>query len=187
MGKLRYILLLFIVLAVAAFTFWLRDNLTPQGKQLPTEMRHIADYFVSDFQATIFDHQGKPYYKLKAHHMEHFADDETIAMQYPEIEFLRVAEPPWIAVADAGTVYQARDILLLKGKVTITYAPASENQRMVLTTQDLSIDLQSKLAETKAEVHIQTKSSTIMAKGMHLNLSKNTLVLDANVRGHYAP
>ena len=97
------------------------------------------------------------------------------------------AEPPWIAVADAGTVYQARDILLLKGKVTITYAPASENQRMVLTTQDLSIDLQSKLAETKAEVHIQTKSSTIMAKGMHLNLSKNTLVLDANVRGHYAP
>lgn len=187
MGKLRYILLLLIVLAIAAFTFWLRDSLMPQGRQLPAEMRHVADYFVSDFHATIFDQQGKPYYKLKASHMEHFADDETVAMQFPEIEFLREAELPWIAVAESGTAYQDRDILLLKGKVTITHAAASENQRLTLTTQDLRIDLQKKIADTKAEVHVQTKSSTIMAQGMRLNLINNTLILDANVRGTYAP
>ncbi len=187
MGKLRYILVLLIVLAIAVFTHWLLGTVTPEGKQLPAEMRHVADYFVSDFYATIFDQHGKPYYKLKASHMEHFADDETVALQYPEIEFLRDAEQPWTAVAESGTLYQDRDILLLKGKVTITHAAVSENQRLTLTTQDLSIDLQKKIADTKAEVHAQTKSSTIMAHGMHLNLTNNTLVLDANVRGTYAP
>jgi LPS export ABC transporter protein LptC len=187
MGKLRYILLLLSVLAVAVFTRWLLTTLTPQGRQLPVEMRHVADYFVSDFHATIFDQNGKPYYKLKATHMEHFADDETVAMQFPEIEFLREAELPWTVVADSGTVYQDRDILLLKGKVTITHAAASETQRMLLLTRDLRIDLQNKIADTDAEVHVQAKSSNIEAKGMHLNLINNTLVLDANARGTYVP
>lgn len=187
MGRLRYILLLLVLLAVALFTRWLLQSVEPQGVALSPDQRHTPDYFVSDFAATVFDEAGKPYYKLKSNRMEHFPDDETVTLQFPEIQFLRESTLPWLMVANNGTVYQKRDVVELTGNVVLTREAANINQRMQLKTQAAQIDLTRKRLDTDSEVHIQAKSSNISAKGMHIDLIKGTLVLDANARGVYVP
>ena len=187
MGRLRYIIVLLIVLGFALFTRWLLHSVEPQGPLTPRELRHTADYFVSDFAATVFNPNGKPYYKLKATQMEHYEDDNSVMMTFPEIQFLRESALPWIASAEGGSVDINKDVIYLKGNVLLRRDTTDIAQVMQLTTPRIRIDLTRKLVDTDAEVHIQAKSSTIAAKGMHLDLIKGTLILDANAKGTYVP
>ncbi|MBI3562718.1 MAG: LPS export ABC transporter periplasmic protein LptC [Gammaproteobacteria bacterium] len=187
MGRVRYILLLLSVLGVALFSRYLLQSVEPHGVLLPAEMRHSLDYFVTDFSATVFTREGKPYYKLKANHIEHFPDDDTVTMQYPELQFLRESTLPWLASAQTGTVYLDRDVLYLKGNVVLNRDTTDINQHMRLTAQDVIVNLTKRTVDTKSEVHIEAKSSSITATGMHLDLIKGTFKLDANAKGVYVP
>lgn len=187
MARWRYLIMLLVVLAIALFTRWLLQTVETRGPLVPAELQHIPDYFVSDFNATVFDPAGKPYYKLKANRVEHFPDDDTVHMQYPEIQFLKDSTLPWQASAQTGIVYLNRDVLALQGNVVLANQPANENELMQLQTQEIQIDLTRRTADSKVMVDILAKNSTISATGMHLNLTKGTLVLDANAKGIYVP
>jgi lipopolysaccharide export system protein LptC len=187
MTRWRYLVVLLAVLAIALFTRWLLQSVEPHGPQVAGELQHIPDYFVADFNATVFDAAGKPYYKLKATRVEHYPDDETVHIQYPEIQFLKESTRPWLASAQNGIVYLNRDELYLQGNVVLANQTANSNELMQLQTQEIAIDLTRRTANTKAKVDIRAKNSTISATGMHLDLTKSTLVLDANAKGVYVP
>ena len=187
MARWRYLVVLLVVLAIALFTRWLLQTVEPRGALVPAELQHVADYFVADFNATVFDPTGKPYYKLKASRVEHFPDDDTVHIQYPELEFLKESTLPWLASAQNGIVYLNRDVLSLQGNVVLTNKTADSNELMHLQTQEIQIDLTRRTAHSKDKVDIRAKNSTISATGMHLDLIKGTLVLDANAKGVYVP
>ena len=187
MARWRYLVTLLAVLAIALFTRWLLQSVEPTGRMVPAELQHIPDYFVADFNATVFDSAGKPYYKLKANRVEHYPDDDTVHIQYPEIQFLKESTLPWLASAQTGIVYLNRDILTLQGNVLLANQTVDNNELMQLQTQEIHIDLTSRTVNTKAKVDIRAKNSTISATGMHLDLTKGRLVLDANAKGVYVP
>jgi lipopolysaccharide export system protein LptC len=187
MTRWRYLAVLLMVLAVALFTRWLLQSVEPHGPLVESDLQHIPDYFVADFNATVFDAAGKPYYKLKATRVEHYPDDETVHIQFPEIQFLKESTRPWLASAQSGIVYLQRDELYLQGNVLLANQTNDSNELLQLQTQEIVIDLTKRTVNTKDKVYIRAKNSTISATGMHLDLTKSTLVLDANAKGVYVP
>jgi lipopolysaccharide export system protein LptC len=187
MGKLRYILILLLVIGIALFTRWLLTAVERPPKPTVSAPRHEMDYFLTDFTATVMNAAGQPYYRLRAQHLEHYPDTDTLELQAPRLRYFSNPELPWLAEARTGTVYQDTRMVRLDGDVTIKRLGDLPAKHMTLVTDRLRIDTRDHTAETDADVKITTQNSTIEATGLWVSLDEDRLTLLSNARGVYVP
>jgi lipopolysaccharide export system protein LptC len=187
MNKLYYLLVLLVVLAIALVSHWLLTTVEQPPGRVPPEARHDPDYFMENFKITVYEANGSPAYHLKAAHMNHYPDDDTLALKDLRIEYRTEDNQSWITTAREGTAYENIEVMHLRGDVHIARQGQQPEQNLTLTTQTLRIDFPKKNASTDAEVKIVGKNSNIAAKGMIVNLETDHLTLLSEARGHYVP
>ena len=112
MGKYRYIFVLLIVLIITIFTRWLLTSVDQSTELEDRAKRHHPDYFIRNFDAVVYDGTGKSDYRLIANHLEHFPDDDTMAIEVLRLIYFDESNQEWVTTSDRGTAY--KDIQLLK-------------------------------------------------------------------------
>lgn len=187
MGKLRYILILLIVLAIAFFTRWLLTSVEEPISRQRGALRHDPDYFLTNLSSTVYEKEGRPIYKFSAAHLEHFPDDDTLQVRELEILYSNVNRggENWLARADRGTIYENIHVLQLNDNVVIKNETTEAVKQVTITTDALRIDFNRRQGNTDAKVNIQGKNSNITATGMNINLETGILTLQSQVSGHY--
>ena len=187
MSKFRYVLIFVVVLVITIFTRWLLTSVEQPAELGEPKARHDPDYFISNFNATLYDKQGAASYRLIAHYLEHFPDDDTMEIQKLRLEYTDSANQDWVATSDRGTAYKDIEVLNMIDNVKVVRAPDEPANTMTLYAKDLKIDLIQRFAQTDNEVKIVGKNSTIDATGMLLEFDAGKLTFNARTRGEYAP
>jgi len=141
---------------------------------------------MSNFTAIIMGETGLPKYKMRAAHLEHFPDDDSIDINQPHIEYFRPRLSPWVVVADTGQVFNKGNLIHLNGKVVMERQKSKTEPYVKLVTRDLRIQTDTEYAETDAKVQIQTDGHNLQATGMRLYLAQGKLELRSKVTGNYA-
>lgn len=187
MGKLRYILIFIIVLLITIFTRWLLTSVEEPTRPDDAAALHHPDYFISNFNATLYDANGKPNYRLNASHLEHFPDDESMHMKNMQLEYTDSGNQQWLASSKKGVAYKDIEVLHMRDDVRVTRNTAIQNNAITLYTNTLMMDSIKRIASTEDEVKIVGKNSTIVATGMLIELDAGKLTLNAKARAEYAP
>lgn len=187
MGKLRYILLLIIVLAVAFFTRWLLTSVEEPSARDPGLSRHDPDYFLTNFSTIVYDAKGIPSYKIKGRHLQHFPDDDTIEITQLEFEYLTGNKEPWLAQADKAILAENKNILKLIDNVILKRKTNEPAKALQINTKTLTVDFAKKRAFTQSRVKITGKNSKINAVGMIIDLESGVLTLKSKATGRYVP
>lgn len=185
MNRLGYILLLVIVVAIAATSSWLLNKVEVQPFNLVKPTRHDMDYFLTNFNATIMDKNGKPHYILNGTRLEHFPDDGSIDITLPDITLFREKLSPWYVKAEQARVLKKGTLIHLNGKVSMR-RPGSKNEPEIkLDTSNLTINMGIDYAQTNDAVFIRTGKHRLKAIGMRVYLADGRLELLSNVEGFY--
>jgi lipopolysaccharide export system protein LptC len=187
MNKFYYLLVLLAVLAIALISRWLLTTVEAPSQKVAPEARHNPDYFLENFKATVYQPDGSPAYHLIAHYLNHYPDDDTMALQKLKIDYLDPQHDTWITTADRGTAYENIEVMHLNGNVRIHRYTQNPAQTITVKTESLRVDLPHKRASTAAMVKIIGKNSTIVAKGMDVDMATGHLSLLSDARGHYVP
>jgi len=187
MSKIRYILIFIIVLLITIFTRWLLSSVEEPIKPDSTEALHNPDYFINNFNATLYDAKGKPNYRLVASELKHYPDDDSMHIQNLELEYTDTGNQKWHAQAKRGIAYKEIEVLNLSDEVRVVRDTANEADKVTLYTNSLKMDSIKRTASTDDEVKIIGKNSTIVATGMLIELDTGKITLNAKARAQYAP
>ena len=187
MGKLHYftaLLLIILLAAVSGSFFESIDNKTILTKE---KLRHDPDYFLKNFTATTMDDKGKPTYKLKARHLEHFPDDDSLKLEHPLFSFYENNIKNWTAKAEQAIVLQRTKTIHLKGNVVLMQIPGANKNKtpMILTAKQLTIEPEKNLVHTKSNIKLTQGKNTIQAIGMRADINKNRIEFLSKTRSHY--
>ncbi|MEJ2508177.1 MAG: LPS export ABC transporter periplasmic protein LptC [Gammaproteobacteria bacterium] len=185
MGRTQYILLA-VVLALAGFSVWMLNVVNVPKPGAPPGPRHIPDYYLDDFTATAMGTDGKPLYRLKADHLDHYQDNDLKVITHLHLQWFRPGLPDWTVDADEGRILNHNRLVLLQGRVVMVRAASADQASIRLETRDLTLRPDEKYAETETAVTIRSGPNRIDAVGMHVDLEAGRVDLLANVRGHYA-
>lgn len=187
MSKFRYILVLLIVLVITIFTRWLLTSVEEPTTPVSIEDRHDPDYFISDFSITVYDQAGAPGYSLKAKHLDHFPDDDTMAIRQLRIEYMETPDEQWTASSQRGTAYKNIEVVELQGDVEIVRNPRDQDKKLTLQAEQLRIDFLRREAMTRTKVKITGKNSKIVSTGLKFDLDRGILILNNRAHGEYVP
>ena len=187
MSKFRYVLVFVVVLVITIFTRWLLSSVEQPTAPGEPVVRHDPDYFISQFNATLYDKTGEASYRLIANYLEHFPDDDSMDIKKLRLEYTDSAKQEWVATSDRGTAYKDIEVLHMRDNVKVIRAPGDPLNKMTLYAKDLKIDLIQRFASTDNEVKIVGKNSTIDATGMLLEFDAGKLTFNARTRGEYTP
>ena len=187
MGRLHYLTALLLIILLAVVSGWIFDSIEKSPILTKEKVRHDPDYFLKNFTSTTMDDTGKPAYQVKAHHLEHYPDDDSMKLQQPLFSFYKDKTKTWTAQANEALVLNNSEIIHLKGEVVLRKVlnPAENNEPFFLTAEQLTIEPERNIAHTKSKIKLNKGTSYIQADGMRADMKNNKIEFLSNTRSHY--
>lgn len=186
MGKLHYLTVLLLIILLAIVSGWIFESIEKSPILTKEKTRHDPDYFLKNFTATTMNRKGKPAYQVKAQHLEHYPDDDSMKLQHPLFSFYKNNIKTWTAQANEVLIIQNNEKIYLTGQVILKKVSPDKNiAPMILTTEQLTIEPEKNLAYTKIKINLQKGDNTIQATGMRADMSKNRIEFLSRTRSHY--
>lgn len=184
-NRLRYLLILTIVVVVASLSSWLLRSVEERFVKGPEVVSRSPDYFMENFTATALNTGGEADYTLQASYLAHYPHNDSVLMRKPFMAVFRDDLTPWSMRADEGLVTEHGRFVELGGAVTLQRGKTARHPLLTLNTRDLRIDTRLKTAETEAEVEITQPGTRIRARGMRIDIASGSLELLANAEARY--
>lgn len=191
MSKLHYLTALLLIILLAVVSGWIFESIENSPVLTKEKLRHDPDYFLKNFTATTMDNTGKPVYQVKANHLDHYPDDDSMKLQQPLFSFYENNIKTWTAQANEAIVLQQSEIIHLMGDVVLNQIISSDTlsdistAAMILTAEQLTIENKKNLAHTKSNIKLTKGKSYIQAQGMRVDMSKNRIEFLSQTRSHY--
>jgi len=182
MNSLRYFTILITVLLLAGLSGWWLAELRKSPATIAKPDKNHYDYFLTNFNTTVINEQGKMAYHLKAAHMEHYPVDNHAVLKQPQLTLLDTPTT-WTAVAQNGIVYIDKQTIDLSGDVVLRQTATTAD--VILMTDKLHINAAKKTLATTSKVKIHSGKDTIIATGLKANLTNGQLELLSRVQGQY--
>lgn len=175
-----------LVLALAAGgTWWLLRQVTPPVLQKPAPATHIPDYYFTDATVTTLNDHGKPEAVMTAPRMLHHPGDDSVEVFAPRVEYFIAGGQPWHLQADHALLPSGGKLVELDGHVEMQRVGNNGGPPLIIHTDKMNVDLNTKIATTADPVEILQGNSRMTAVGMTAYMQDNRLQLKANVRGNY--
>ena len=181
-------LLTVILILLFGITSWLLLQQGDEQEAGPTSQLgpHTPDYHMENFTITTMGLDGKAEKELTADRMEHFPDDDTTELTYPNIVIYDDNNPPWKIRSENGWLSGDGETLLLTGMVTIDREAGPNIRPMHIITSELRVRPNENYAETDQHVTIHSLYDEQESDGMQAWLEKPIrLKFSPNVRGRY--
>lgn len=185
MGKLHYLTILLLIILLAIASGWVFESIDKNPILTKEKPRHDPDYFLKNFTAIKMDNSGKPAYQIKAKHLEHYPDDDSMKIQFPLFSFYENNIKVWTAQANEAFITQNNEQIYLTGQVILNKINPSDSKLMVLTAEQLTIEPEKNIVHTKTKVNLRKGKNTIQATGMRADMSKNRVEFLSKTRSHY--
>lgn len=176
----RYQFALAIVVAIVLVVFFAPTQTTTPPKKTPGFTDTGADYYMHQFRIVNTQRSGgvaKTWITGKS--LNHFPNNTTM-LELPDVAVKTAQGNIWQASANSGTMLSA-DEISLDGQVQIQQV----NKQLKLNTDQLTILLNKRIAETLSPIKIITTSGVVTARGMHYNFEDGKIKLLADVKADY--
>ena len=149
------------------------------------------DYFVDRLALLTMTSTGAPGYRIEAHRLVHFPDDDTARFESPTLISLTPDRPRLTVTADTGLLFnptpQREQSVHLSGHVRLTRAATGQSGLLQADT-DFAIVLPDRdLVQTDRAVQIRLGEHRLDGVGMELNTSTRQLRLDSRVSAVLQP
>ncbi|HEX8011226.1 MAG TPA: LPS export ABC transporter periplasmic protein LptC [Casimicrobiaceae bacterium] len=178
--------------ALAALTYWLNAQIHVEGPAFDGSGRHDPDVFVENFKAVNLDQDGRIRQALVARRAQHFPDDDTTALDGPEIVFTDPGKPRLDVTADRARVTDDREHAYFEGHVkavreATTDADGKTDGPVTFTSEFLHVIPKEDRIVTDRPVTITDPRGTINATGLEYDNKAKTLKLKSHVSGQLQP
>jgi len=181
--------------ALAALTYWLNAQVRIAGPTFDGSGRHDPDVFVENFKAVNLDKDGLVRQALIARRAQHYPDDDTTALDAPQIIFTDPGKPRREVTADRATVTGDREIehAYLEGNVRAVFeaaagAPGDKPDGPITVTGDfLHVIPKEDRIVTDRPVTITDPRGVIHATGMELDDRTKTVKFKSHLSGQWQP
>ena len=171
-----------VLILLAAFSWWLAEQLLPKESLLPKQAHGKIDYYSTRVKRTVMSPEGKPKQLLFAETMTHYQDDDRTEMDKPVMTLYKEGKPPWIIHSETGTSLSGGSAVLLNGNVLIT-RETDDGGTIEIRTRNVKYDPNRDYAETQEDVIIRSPHDETHATGMQVYFEPELKAhLLANVR-----
>lgn len=141
--------------------------------------RSGADYFFRKVNLKQFNAQGKLASQLAAEKMAHYRENDHSIIDAPDILFNSKSSEGWHLTSHQGYLEHQTNLLKLEHEVRIF--PHKSQLKSMILAQNLTLDLEKKMAKTDSAVTIQTDSTETTALGMSADFDKEEIHLISDV------
>lgn len=184
------LLLIPAVIAIALFLGLASPNTPGESESEITRLNY--DAYSEGINSVLYDESGNISYTLQASRQVHFNNDVT-ELESPLIRLFQEGKNPWRLVANSGRISAsaaapdgAGQIIDLIGNVEVHNLDEFGNS-LVISTEFLSIDLDSNSLETDEAVKVVTENIEQTSIGMYADLNQEIIFLKKDIRGNYEP
>ncbi len=172
---------LLLLTLLAALTFWLdRATQIDTGRQDGHD-RHDPDFIVNNFTVRRFNLAGALEQVLTAKKMLHYADDDSTEVSAPTMIYYGGDRQTQVTARQALLTDKGKEVLLT-GDVRLVRAATANDPELVVTTSEMKVYPDEKLASSNVPVTIVQGQSVITGGG--LEVDDKTQVFKLTGRAH---
>lgn len=181
-----------IFAVLAALSLWLRQAVElPEGGR-DGKGRHDPDYIIHDFRMIKLSPTGVPHHTLRASKLIHYPDDDSTAVERPQLASLPAAKA---GGGGATVTVQAREARVsadgtevrLQGDVQLERSPLADRALLRAEMDSLTVYPDAEKATTEAAVRLSEGGSRLNGTGMDVDQKAQTFVLRSQVTGTFVP
>ena len=177
----------FAALLLVAIGSWYVARKLGKTEIVDTTASVISDgYYLRSARILGTGDDGHLLYEIEADYAEQ-QDGQVIAFQNVQIRYSDGVNVPWVLNADAATISQNPERIILKGHVRAVSTEGFDGKATEIRTQYLEFEPDAYRAETDSRVQIRIGSRSLTATGMLALLQENRLELKSNVSGKFVP
>ena len=177
----------FAALLLVAFGSWYVARQLGKTEVVDTTGSAISDgYYLKSARILGTGEDGHLLYEIEADYAEQ-RDGQDIDFQNVQIRYSDGANVPWVLNADAATISQNPERVILKGHVRAVSTDGFNGKETEIRTQYLEFEPAAYRAETDSRVQIRIGPRSLTATGMLALLQENRLELKSNVSGKFVP
>lgn len=181
MSSVRKLILLLVAVLVIATTWLTRQQ--DAGDETAVRTDRGPDAYADDVRIQVMDTNGLPAYHLRAEHIAWYPDNDQLALQRPRLDVHRPDGAHWELRAEQGLTGRAGDPVSLTGTVIIQKVAANSGSALKITTADVTVMSDARLALTEAPALVEGAGYRFEATGLTADFRENRLELRSQVRG----
>lgn len=161
--------------------------LTRQGDEEATQASRPPQpgYYLEDAVIVETGADGKPRVKLAARVIAQNPMDDSIGLTDVRVNYSADGAKQWLLTAKEGFVPPGSQLIEFSGNVEIQDLSSSTAPRV--TSDRLELDMGKNIAHTDSPVQIAFGPHTLSARGLWADLKGETLRLESQVHGQFAP
>jgi lipopolysaccharide export system protein LptC len=171
---------LFMLLLLAALTFWLSRVIQSDAPRGP--LRHDVDYWAEGVKMLRFDINGTLQHTLTAEKLLHYPDDDTTIVTTPHLTYHR--QPPVeIAARMAYIGRDGKEVDLVDDVRVTRHGATGDAPSTTLETRTLKVFPDEEKGSTSDPVIITRGNSIMHGSGLEIDNSTGITVLRGRVSG----
>jgi LPS export ABC transporter protein LptC len=157
----------------------------------PTDQNDSAagplGYYLSGARLLGTDDDGHITYVVLADRAEELPDQEQLQLHGVQVEYRPENEIPWLVSATAASAPKNGSYLDLTGEVELRSQPRDGGEPTVIGTSSLRFEPNEFSARSQAAVELQIGVQRLAAVGLRAHLKDDSLELESEVHGQFAP
>ena len=177
--------MLVLLLGLAAGSWWLARGGRDTGAPAGAAADKAPGYYLVDATVEQTDASGLATLRAHAERATQADPGGAVILQRPTLHYQPQADRDWVMTADAGTLPAHSQQVLLDGNVELRAAGRGPASGAVVRSEHLELDVATHLATTAEPVRIELAPHTLLAHGLHADLTRETLRLEAAVHGTF--
>jgi len=185
---MRNTVVMIVLALLAAATGLLRwQRATPDPMPAVDESTTPLGYYVRGARLIGTDEQGRVLYRISAARLDELPGEDRLRFESVSVDYRPVDETPWEISAAAASGLRDGSLLELAGNVELRTAPTDGATPVFMATAKLRFWPDTSRAESDETVEFRAGDLHLEAKGLRANLKDDTLRLESEVHGTFAP
>ncbi len=178
-----------IVLALLAGATWIA-TWAPQNQAALAERPQNdgpLGYYIRGARWSVTDEQGRLTYRVRAERLDELAAEERLRLVGVTVEYQPPDEPAWAISAASASALKDGSMLELSGGVEMRNVPAEGAAQQTISTQALRFWPDTSSIESDELVELRIGDWRVNGTGLAADLKGQTLKLESDVHGTFAP
>ncbi len=185
---MRNTVVMIVLALLAAATGLLRwQRATPDPVPAVDGSTSPLGYYVHGARVLGTDERGHVAYRLTAQRLDEVPGEERLRFEGVSVDYQPFGETAWEITAAAASGPRDRSLLELAGNVELRSAPTDGAAPVFFATAKLQFSPDTSRAESDETVEFRVGDWQLEAKGLSMNLNDDTLKLESEVHGTFAP
>jgi LPS export ABC transporter protein LptC len=185
MRNTAVMIVLALVAAATGLVRWQRA--TPSPAPAVEESTSPLGYYVRGARLLGTDEQGRVVYRVSAARLEELPGEDRLRFESVRVDYQPNDASAWEISAATASGPRDRSWLELAGNVELRSAPEDDATPVFFATAKLRFSPDTSIAESDEPVEFRVGDWQLKAKGLRTNLKDETLTLESEVHGTFAP